>query len=299
MSATSHFRAYQTCHRLNSLSRERIIWLDALRAYCRENSISLSAYPSYIDSDAGTLEKFVIAPYLFVAKVSGDDPLCRRERILRLNYPQDSFDGYLGRIMVAPGGRYFVSGSSNGWLVVWDIGPPGCPSTYPTAIAYTRVNGNVDTLSVDTVLSSTAGDYVKILCGWSAEDFMPDNGEDIHDEDQRYFGNHCLRRVVRVFNVVSLTSSYTFQILVWRIADVAGPLVPTSPPLTLRNGFMWADHILEPHTIVVSYDREIIFYNCEEGKYSCLVLAGDVSLAKVSPKISHTLMLRLIKERTI
>lgn len=177
-----------TPSRLGSFSQERIVWLDALRGYCRENSISLSAYPSYSDLKAEALEKIVTAPYLFVTKISGDDPLCRRERILRLNYPQGTNDGYLGRIMMAPGGRYMVSGSSNGWLVIWDIGPPGSPSTHPTPIAYAQVNGSVDVLVTYTMTSTTRGDCLHVVFGWNTEtDVLPEDLIVDAEDDEKYW----------------------------------------------------------------------------------------------------------------
>lgn len=43
------------------------------------------------------------------------------ERVMRLSYPNDDLEAYIETIIVIPGGRYIVTGSSTGWIVCWDI----------------------------------------------------------------------------------------------------------------------------------------------------------------------------------
>lgn len=105
------------------------MWLDALRRECLRNYVSLHSYPSYTQAESGRLEYYAISPYKFVARVSEQNVRRRhRKRVLRLRTTDDDKGGDIRYLLVVPGGRYIVTGSSGGSVVIWDLNGGEQPS---------------------------------------------------------------------------------------------------------------------------------------------------------------------------
>lgn len=133
----------------------------ALRGECSKNKVLLHNYPAYSQAEPRRLEQYAVAPYKFAAQVSGRDVRAHRERILRLKTSQDEEDGVILILCVIPGGRYIVTSSSSGLVVIWDLCEPVDGATNPAAV--TEISFPTAIVSMDIAFSTK--DTAIILVG--------------------------------------------------------------------------------------------------------------------------------------
>lgn len=73
------------------------------------------------------LERATLRPYLFIHKLASSKPYRLRERVVRLpSHPLPSntmmTDDDIADMRILAGGRYVVTGSSEGKVICWDMG---------------------------------------------------------------------------------------------------------------------------------------------------------------------------------
>ncbi|KAF8801201.1 hypothetical protein BYT27DRAFT_7245340 [Phlegmacium glaucopus] len=113
-----------TCKTLQLVTRKRIVWIDALRRVCVENTLFLPSFPMPDMSDA-ELEQAAMAPRRWI-ELSASLSTQRSRAILSPTatrtidspFPNNPWDAIVDLV---PGGRYVVSSSTSG-LGVWDLG---------------------------------------------------------------------------------------------------------------------------------------------------------------------------------
>lgn len=90
------------------------------------------------------LEQATLRPYLFVSKLCSADSKCIRERVLQFNDSSEDDTGtYITCLDVIPGGRFAVTGSTNQFVDIWDLGDCGLDLPVPRRIARMVTPSNV------------------------------------------------------------------------------------------------------------------------------------------------------------
>ncbi|KAF8801205.1 hypothetical protein BYT27DRAFT_7115713 [Phlegmacium glaucopus] len=113
-----------TCKTLQLVTRQRIVWVDALRRVCLENILFLPSFPMLDMSDA-VLEQAAMAPRRWIElstslSTQGSSVLSPTvTRIIDNPFPTNLGNDAI--VSLVPGGRYMVISSSKG-LGVWDLG---------------------------------------------------------------------------------------------------------------------------------------------------------------------------------
>ncbi|KAF8812844.1 hypothetical protein BYT27DRAFT_7159010, partial [Phlegmacium glaucopus] len=114
-----------TCKTLQLVTRQRTVWIDALRRVCLENTLFLLSFPMLDMSDA-ELEQAAMAPRRWI-ELSTSLSTRKSRAILSptmtriIDNPFPTNLGNDATINLVPGGRYMVISSSKG-LGVWDLG---------------------------------------------------------------------------------------------------------------------------------------------------------------------------------
>ncbi|KAF8805716.1 hypothetical protein BYT27DRAFT_6653622 [Phlegmacium glaucopus] len=117
----------QTCKAFQLLTRQRVVWVDALRRVCLNNTLFLPSFP-IPDMTVLELKHAAMAPRRWIGlcaafqKQDLNDScakLCSRTTRI-INNPLAAMADN-PEIFIVPGGRYLISHSSTG-LFVWDLG---------------------------------------------------------------------------------------------------------------------------------------------------------------------------------
>ncbi|KAF8805721.1 hypothetical protein BYT27DRAFT_7103860 [Phlegmacium glaucopus] len=117
----------QTCKAFQLSTRQRIVWMDALRRVCLDNTLFLPSFP-IPDMTVLELEHAAMAPRRWIElcaafqkqhPIDSGAKLCSRTiRIIDNPLAAIADDP---EIFIVPGGRYLVSDSSTG-IFIWDLG---------------------------------------------------------------------------------------------------------------------------------------------------------------------------------
>ena len=111
----------QTCRSIATATRERIVWLEALRRVCVVNSIFLPTFPLE-EMSQRALEHAATSPSrflnLFMKKNDTVHPFATR----LFDSRRSSDDGMLQDCCLIPGGRFLLSRSIYSIIHLWDLG---------------------------------------------------------------------------------------------------------------------------------------------------------------------------------
>ncbi|KAF8802299.1 hypothetical protein BYT27DRAFT_7197407 [Phlegmacium glaucopus] len=122
----------KTCKTLQLVTRQRLIWIDALHRVCLENTLFLPSFPIPNMSDA-ELEQAAIAPRRWIelsasfatqgisGSESGLSPTVTRFIDDPFGVDHATGNRAFTELILVPGGRYMVGYSRNG-VGVWDLG---------------------------------------------------------------------------------------------------------------------------------------------------------------------------------
>ena len=120
----------KTCKTLQLATKQRTIWIGALRKICLDNTLFLPSFPIPNMSDL-ELEQAAMAPHRWITRcatfatrysVDSDAMLCpTTTRIIWDPMGGADSDEYRTGLFLVPGGRYLLIYSSQG-MGVWDLG---------------------------------------------------------------------------------------------------------------------------------------------------------------------------------
>ncbi|KAJ6627918.1 hypothetical protein B0H10DRAFT_317131 [Mycena sp. CBHHK59/15] len=135
----------QCCKSLSAATKQRTVWLDALRHVCAAHEVSLLTYPMGKMSLAD-LEHAATSPARFLLQLSKkrEDPSDEDDlvyvppfstRLFQPRLPRSSTAqlGEASTMRLVPGGRYLITASNTALVSIWDLGysPASVFNPYP------------------------------------------------------------------------------------------------------------------------------------------------------------------------
>lgn len=111
----------QTCKSITTATRERTVWLEALRRVCVVNGIFKPTFPLQ-EMSQRALEHAATSPSRFANFLIKNDNIVHPFATRLLNSRWRGDDGVLEDCCLIPGGRFLISRSSNSVIHMWDLG---------------------------------------------------------------------------------------------------------------------------------------------------------------------------------
>lgn len=125
----------------------------ALREICRKNTLFEPSFPFH-STDLLELQRAALGPTLWHRKVSrartSGTKLMLQEGPLEFRIPPPTAGSTYHCVSLIPGGRYLLTGTSQGKIDVWDLGIPGGPRKTPGAIGSIKIEHGTSLAHVGT-----------------------------------------------------------------------------------------------------------------------------------------------------